>query len=148
MANKKKPDKRPRVAQEPQPKKQPRALEPTVHGGPLAWRFSACDRAGAWAWTDLEIPNKYKEVMEKLHQFETKNWNDIIRGGSHPIAINDLARDARTRLRDIKQDDVDELMSFKLTGKNRVWCIKDRNIMKVLWWDPDHTVCPSKKKHT
>ncbi len=33
-------------------------------------------------------------------------------------------------------------------GKQRIWGIKDRNILKVLWWDPDHEVCPSLKKYT
>ena len=137
----------PKVAQEPRPRKQPSALEPTVHSDSLAWRFSACDRDGDWAWTNLSNPGKYKEVMEKLHEFETKNWSEITRKGSHLVAINKIVRKAKTRLRDIKQDDVDVLMSFRLTGTNRVWCIMDRNIMRVLWWDY-HTVYPSRKKHT
>ena len=48
----------------------------------------------------------------------------------------------------IRQDDVDELMSFRLDSRGRVWCIQTGNIMRVLWWDPNHEVCPSFKKHT
>lgn len=119
-----------------------------MDGLPLAWRFSACDKGGAWAWTSLDAAGKYKRVLEKLHQFETMNWSEIKRGGSHPVEVSMLAKGARDRLTQIKQNDLDDLMSFHLTGKNRVWCVRDRNIMKVLWWDPDHTVCPSIKKHT
>ena len=42
---------------------------------------------------------------------------------------------------EIQQDDIDKLMSFRIAGKKRVWCIQDRNIMRVLWWDPQHEIC-------
>lgn len=111
----------------------------------MAWRFSGADRAGPFSWT-IQPDAKFREVMEKLHEFEGKNWADIINTGSHPIVIQDLCKAARDRLADIKLDDVDELMSFRLTGPNRVWCIQAGNIMRALWWDPEHMICPSKKK--
>lgn len=40
-------------------------------GGPLVWRFSSVDKGGPFAWSALQDPILYKEVMEKLHQFET-----------------------------------------------------------------------------
>lgn len=78
--------------------------------------------------------------MDKLHAFETKTWEQIKAAGCHPIQIADLAKPARDRLVEIKRDDIDKLMSFRLTGTERVWCVKDVNIMSVLWWDPDHLV--------
>ena len=89
-----------------------------------------------------------QEVIEKLQEFEKKNWNEIIRGGSHPIPVTDIMKPARDRLQTIHKDDTDELMSFRLTGTNRVWCIRQLNVMKVLWWDPDHQICPAPKKRT
>ncbi len=86
--------------------------------------------------------------MEHLHEFETMDLDTIQRQGSHPVEVVRLARKARDRLAEIKQDDVDYLRSFRITAKKRVWCIPDRNIMRVLWWDPNHTVCPSLKRHT
>lgn len=146
--NRPRPVKQPKVAEEPTPEKRPRWVEPKVNGLPLAWRFSTNDPGGDWAWTSLQPPEKYQEVLEKLHEFETKNWREIVAGGSHSIELGRLAKKARDRLTVIKRDDLDELMSFRLTGKNRVWCVRDQNIMRLLWWDPDHTVCPSVKKHT
>ena len=87
-------------------------------------------------------------MIERLHEFETKNWDEILQTGSHPIEVYKCEKGARDRLAEIKQDDTDELMSFRIAAKKRVWCIKDRNIMRILWWDPEHLVYPVEKKHT
>ena len=121
---------------------------PHIRGGPLVWRFSSADQGGPFAWSALADPATYMQVMEKLHQFETMEETDIHRGGSHPVEYGKLAKGARDRLAAIQQDDIDSLMSFRLTGPERVWCRMDRNMMLVLWWDPGHQVCPSLKKHT
>ena len=143
--------KKPKIAKHLQnlvPQKIPKTKDPEIGGSPLAWRFSACDKGGPFAWTSLEHGNPYKEVIERLHEFETKEWDEIVRGGSHPIQVYKCEKPARDRLVEIQQDDVDELMSFRISGKKRVWCIQDRNIMRVLWWDPDHAICPSHLKNT
>lgn len=137
--------KQPKFAANPQPEKAPKFQDPCIDGLPLAWRFSGADKGGSFGWA-IQPDAKFREVMEKLHEFECKNWSDIIKAKSHPIAVNDLCKEARDRLADIKRDDVDELMSFRLTGPNRVWCIQAGNIMRALWWDPDHKICPTKKK--
>ena len=38
-----------------------------------------------------------------------------------------LAKGARDRLTRIKQNDLDDLMSFRLIGQNRIWCVRDRD---------------------
>ena len=68
--------------------------------------------------------------------------------GSHLIRLDRLIPKARKRLREIKEDDLDELMSFRISSKERVWCIQSENIMRILWWDPRHEVCPSQLKGT
>ena len=132
----------------PRPAKRAKASAPTIHGQPLSWRFSACDRGGAWAWTALSDPIQYKNVMEKLQEFEKRNWDQITRSGTHPIAVSSIERRAQNRLREIYKDDVDELMSFRLTGRKRVWCVRQLSVMKILWWDPNHEICPAPRKHT
>jgi hypothetical protein len=133
---------------EPTPSKRPKSTDPAISGLPLAWRFSGCDRAGPFAWTKLPHGERFKEVIDRLHEFEKMNWDQILSTGSHPIDIGDCKKSAKDRLAEIKQDDIDALMSFRIAGKKRVWCIQDQNIMRVLWWDPEHAVCPSLKKHT
>ncbi len=118
--------------------------EPKIGGLPLAWRLGGADLGGPFSWANLNDPIKYKEVMEKLSEFEAKDWNEITKGGNHQIETKKIEKKAWDRLVKIKKDDYDELMSFRLTGKNRVWAIQhpnQENIMRILWWDPDHKVC-------
>ena len=140
------PKKFPHIAKLPTREKRPKA--PHVRGGPLVWWFSTVDRSGPFAWSALDDPAVYKAAMEKLHHFEMMEETDMRRGSSHPIQKDQLCKDARDRLVEIDLDDLDELMSFRLTGTGRVWCRMINSTMLVLWWDPEHRVCPSLKKHT
>jgi hypothetical protein len=140
--------KRARHVLQPRPQKLPKTSGPEIDGAPLAWRFSGCDKSGPFSWDALSHGEPFAEVVARLHEFERMNWDEIIKTGSHPISVSDCEKSAKDRLAEIQQDDLDELMSFRISGKKRVWCIKDHNIMRILWWDPEHSVCPSEKKNT
>jgi hypothetical protein len=114
----------------------------------VAWHVRIIDRAGPWGWNNANKRETWDNILEKMSIFETMMWAEIERNGSHDISLSDLCSEARKRLTRIKQDDVDEIFSLRLTGKQRIWGIRDRNILKIIWWDPDHSVCPSGKKHT
>lgn len=138
-------EKKAKVAAEPKPQKKAHYQDPCFDDGhPLAWRFSGSDGGGPFAWT-IVGDDKFREVIQKLAEFEGKNWNDIIKGGSHPIPVPDLSKEARDRLVAIERDDLDELMSLRLTGPNRVWCVRSGHIMRVFWWDEHHQVYPVPK---
>lgn len=136
-------DKRARFAADPQPEKKAHFLDPKLDDGhPLAWRFSGSDKGGPFPWV-IEDATKFRETVEKLSEFEGKNWNDITGGGSHSIPIRKLCKEATDRLVEIERDDLDELMSLRLTGSNRVWCIRSGHIMRIFWWDENHQVYPT-----
>jgi hypothetical protein len=42
---------------------------------------------------------------------------------------------------------VHECFSLRINSPARVWGIRDEYVLRVLWRDPRHEVCPSKKKH-
>lgn len=86
--------------------------------------------------------------MLRLSGMETLSSDDFIRGGSHSVSVARLAPEAQRRLARIGKDDVDELVSFRISARKRVWCIAVGNLMKVLWWDPNHEVAPSTKRRT
>ena len=123
-----------KVAGNPVEQKRARYQDPCIEGHPLAWRFSGCDKGGPFGWV-IPADAKFREVIEKLHEFEGKTWPEIMATGSHAIEVHQICKAARDRLVDIQRDDLDQLMSFRLTGPNRVWCDKNGHIMRVLWWD-------------
>ena len=48
----------------------------------------------------------------------------------------------------LQLDDWEELYSLRLSGRSRVWGLKEAGIFWILWWDPNHEICPSYKKNT
>ena len=116
-----------------------------------AWRLSLLQLVDPFGWHALDF-GKATYVREKLAHFESMTWSEILVKGkkhNHSINVEDLCPAARERLRNIRQDDVEDLVSLSLSGRERVWGILEgAGVLKVLWWDPDHRVCPSVKKHT
>ena len=113
------------------------------------WRFSLLDWDGPWGWRNVDT-SKWQEILQKLGNFETRTWADIKRdGNNHAVLIqNSPNSEVPKRLAEIHLDDIDELFSLRLSGKERVWGILENYILKILWWDPNHEVWPSIKKHT
>ena len=78
-------------------------------------------------------------------------WNQISIDGkkqNHSVAIAQLSKETQKRLVEINIIDIDELFSLRLSGRERIWGILDKGVLNLLWWDPNHRVCPSIKKHT
>lgn len=78
-------------------------------------------------------------------------WGEILTEGgkrNHLIAVSRLDKPARERLIELKQDDVDEVMSLGLTSKGRILGILENSVLRLLWWDPNHDACPSYKRNT
>ena len=76
-------------------------------------------------------------------------WIDISGKQHHYLSPSSLSKEAKQRLEELELDDeIDNLFSFHLKGKSRIIAIKHANIAKLFWFDPEHQVAPSKKKHT
>lgn len=115
-----------------------------------AWRVSLMEMVTPFGWHEIG-PEKLREVQGKLKDFESMTWHEILttsRHRNHPISVDQLCKEARDRLEAIGQNDIEELVSLRLSGPERVWGIRSEHVLKILWWDPAHSVCPSLKKHT
>lgn len=112
-----------------------------------SWRFSRVDKSGPFAWPidDLAIEGR---IIQKLRAFDSMQWQKMEGSDHHAIAVHRLSKAAQKRLAEIGQDDIDEVFSFHFSGKPRIIGIRDMNVVNLLWWDPEHQVCPSAKKHT
>jgi len=111
------------------------------------WQFNAMDLSGPFHW-HLEEINIFREIRNKLSQFESMTWHEIEGDKHHFASVSAISKEAQDRLITLKQDDIDQLFSLRLTGTQRVWGIRIGSIFKILWWDPKHLVYPSKKKNT
>jgi len=105
------------------------------------------DVDGPWSFY-RKASKDLRNILEKLGQFESMTWGQLKGCGHHAVPGDSLASEARKRLREIKQDDIAELFSLRLSGKQRVWGILDGAVLRLLWWDPEHKICPSPRRHT
>jgi hypothetical protein len=112
------------------------------------WLVGDVELDGPFGWQDLEKDALLAEVLPKIQSFETMTWGDILGRNSHAVKVGSLCKEARKRLQVRKLDDVEQLVSLRLTGIKRVWGIRTQRALRFLWWDPEHKVCPSAKKHT
>ena len=143
--------KRPRVAFEPSAKKTPRAAtDPGFYQSYPSWRIRMLEFRDPFGWHQVDRP-LLDRIRERLKSFESMTWAQILAEGgmrNHLVKKSDLCGEARERLVTLKQDDIDELLSLGLTAKERMWGILENGVVRLLWWDPYHEVCPSHKKHT
>jgi len=130
--------------------KTPRIRKPfdTGYNKNPVWQIGNIDLGGPFGWSKIDRGHLVDEILPKIQNFETMRWQEILGRNNHEIRISDISRTAQRRLADIKLDDIDQLVSLRLTARERIWGIKSQKTLRVLWWDPEHQVCPSLKKHT
>jgi hypothetical protein len=72
-------------------------------------------------------------------------WREILLDAKkqhHTISAERLSVEAQKCLEEDWQG-ADEVVSLSLMGKERIFGIMDRGALTILWWDPEHVVCPS-----
>jgi hypothetical protein len=141
--------KHPKAKREPQVSKTPKKAG--FDENPLklrpAWRIGAMEMCDPFGWHALDA-GQLLEIRDKLKSFESMTWGAIIGPQSHGVSTESLCKDARDRLAALRLDELEELFSLRLSGKERIWGVLEHNVLILLWWDPDHQVCPSLKKNT
>jgi hypothetical protein len=139
--------KTPRAVYSPHEDKKPRyATVPNEHCRP-EFKTEQMDMTGPWGWSNFD-GSHIQELFKRIFEFQKLTWQELRNTHSHLVNVADLDSKAQKRLKEIKKDDLDQLYSLRLSGRERVWAIKDGNLLWLLWWDPHHEVCPSYKKHT
>jgi hypothetical protein len=140
-----------RVANVPQFQKHPRGAEvlELIKKKQFCWRLEEIDWDGPWGWSQASSDEILRTIVPKLHNYESMTWAEIEGpSGSHAVDFDKLCSEAQARLGEIGRGQLDSLFSVRVTGEERVWGFKDVAILRVIWWDPGHSVCPSEKKHT
>ncbi|MBC7873326.1 MAG: hypothetical protein H7Y01_04980 [Ferruginibacter sp.] len=115
------------------------------------WSFSQLDfYAEVGGWIHLQ-PEDRDALLARFRDWEKMTWAEILSEGrkqNHSIFVSKCSDKAQERLEHLKLDDLEELMSLRVSSRARVIGIRVREVFRILWWDPEHAVCPSHLKGT
>lgn len=114
----------------------------------LVWNIGSMDTGGPWSWHGIDPNTWWEYLCPAMRDFSRMKWSEITGRLHHPVRVEHLVKEAQGRLIEIGREDTDMLFSLALSGKRRIWGIKDREVFRILWWDPSHEVYPVPKKHT
>lgn len=126
------------------------------HDSPFKWQLSRFDfyheEWGLKAIKDCDV-DELKGVLETLKSFETMKWSEICaprnRERYHYLEKAIFYSKAKKRLQSNYEDvGTDSLFSMRLDARKRLIGIPEKGIFQVIWYDPDHSVYRSEKKHT
>lgn len=99
-----------------------------------------------YGWHELDRQT-LQSVREKLAHFEGRTWGEILNSKhNHNVSVGDLSKEARSRLAELKQYDIEQLLSLRLSGPERIWGILAEGVYTILWWDPRHQICKALPK--
>ena len=144
--------KKPKHRCKPRQKPSPRTVaDPNAYKTKkMRWSFELFDEQKKWWDNDSYRAKTFNDIAGHLKSFERRCWQDIEgnRKRDHAVTIDRLVPEARKRLQELKLEDCECLMRLRFTGTQRVWGFRKDYYFMILWWDPLHKVCPSKKKHT
>lgn len=130
-------------------RREPRSVKPNIMGTQFCWRVDNLDWDGRWGWSGARIDDVLLHIVPHLHSLESMKWGDIEGPtGSHFVNVENIVPEARDRLVDIDKGEQEQLFSLRVTGEKRIWGVRDVAILRLLWWDPHHEICPSLKRHT
>ncbi len=114
----------------------------------LVWKVARIDDNSPWGWNQITCPDFLRKIWDKMRDFETMTWGEILGRHHHAIAVNDIIKPAQNRLEQLGHDDQAELVSFRLSNTERIWAIRSGEEAFLLWWDPNHEICPSHLRNT
>jgi hypothetical protein len=103
-----------------------------------------CD--GKWCFLKTTDHADLCAILSGLRRFEDRTWAEILGRRDHLIKCGDIIAEAQKRLMELKQDDVDELLSLHLNSVQRIWGIPELPVVRLLWWDPEHKIFPSRPR--
>ena len=125
----------------------------------ICWQLGKIDWDGPWGNSSTNDLNFKEFIKGWISNFETMTWAEIFKasGGRsrgnnhHPINVSKLSVTAKKRLKDIKQADIDSVVSLRIDSRKRLYGIRDGRAMQLLWYDPWHdkpskAVCPTKRR--
>jgi hypothetical protein len=114
----------------------------------LVFGLQLLDHDGPYAWAGISSEHT-KLIAEACRGWESMRPEEVFAaGGNKPIPFERLCPTAQARLRQIDLEEYDGLWELRVSAKRRIWGIRKRHVFYIVWWDPEHEVCPSSRRHT
>lgn len=117
-----------------------------------SWRFERADTEYRWSI----VYAGFSEIIRSLRNFERMTWGEIAKqthdngkSSNHYVALNDLCKEAQKRFSELNLEEyADQVYSLRLMNKTRIYGILRDGIFSILWYEEEHEIYPSVKKHT
>lgn len=139
------PRKKPRHKKTPSLKKKATSQEMVpVSKKQVKWCFELFDKNITWHEDDY-TEETFRTVAKNMKKYSSMTWGAIEnnRHRNHSVKAHKIIPQAQKRLVELMLDDYDDIWRFRFDGLKRIWGIRDKHIFRVLWWDPQHKICPS-----
>jgi len=138
----------PSIKYKPKTEKKPK-LTPIfeIEDDTVIFSFLWFDKVNQWGTGKQENLHNFWELAEKLKSIEQRSWRHIAgnQGRDHSVPFSHLINRAKELAVERKIDDFDEIWSFHFNGTQRLWGVKYNRRLMIVWWDPEHQICPSLK---
>lgn len=120
--------------------------DPSIYDGmPFRWRVTGkyIDYDDEeWGWGRVSIYEFFQSLLPRLHQYETMTWSELFnRQSCHAWDVNEMHTDAKRKLME-KYPEHDTFHQIDMEQPCRILGIRDRQIIHLIWHDPNHTICP------
>ncbi|MGH8828324.1 MAG: hypothetical protein ACRDVZ_12180 [Jiangellaceae bacterium] len=117
---------------------------------PLRFRFNQVDVGGPWCLTKIE-PDHHADLLHRMRAFETMTASEVFHGrdpvGKH-YDMSHCPNQAPTARLAEEYDGRDDVCRLQINGKRRLYGFLTGNDFSIVWWDPEHEIWPSTKRHT
>lgn len=118
------------------------------------FRFDMLDRNGLFAFDIHRDDFNHKLFLDKLISYGNMTWSDIKRqthdegrSKNHYLSEEKLSDAAWERIHAKHLEDrTDIIFSLALENLLRVIGLLENGVFQIIWYDPNHMFCPSRKK--
>ncbi|WP_155988904.1 hypothetical protein [Nocardiopsis sp. CNT312] len=117
----------------------------------MCWRFEHVDHEGPWGFARVSGQDLC-DLLRKLRDFERMSVRELFHQSGGLAKSYDVEglpnKHARERLEHLRLADQTRISRLRMSGPGRLYGFVDANVFHVVFWDPEHRIWPSRKKHT
>lgn len=122
-------------------------------GMTVAWCFDRIDRNGKFAFDVSSSNFDHKEIIDKLISYGSMTWVDLKKqthdnkkSKHHFLSPDKVSPEALSRIKSLLlEEEVDSVFSFAFQNLLRIVGVRKDEKFYIMWYDPKHEFCPSRK---